>query len=242
MFCRRLSRTAGASSIAYGFGKYRDVFDFQTGTYRQLEGAGGLTCATFVLGVFHAARLPLLNDETWPKPSQADLDWEISIARTLASKEWSSKQAESVVSQVPAKRYQPHEVTAAALSDSLPATFEQIKGNAIEIKRLVLGRYLHNLMANEEYQRALPIADSILERFGLVPNSVEHQPDIVTLEYKNRYGLPKVMWLSLASNPSSGIVRLIDNQRLSMEADLDNIDEVIATFDRGESSQAQNRH
>ena len=240
MLCRQLSRTAGASGIPYGFGTFRNVFDTRTGTFKQNEGAGGLTCATFVLGVFNAARLSLLDDETWPQPSQADLEWQVYIANTLKLFEKSAVQGGLTFSQIPAKRFQPNEVAAAAIEKSLPTTFQRIERSAKEIKLLVLGRYLHHLMEGEKNRNAVQVAEKILKGHGLVPNSVRvrQQSESVTLEYKNRYGLRSAMCLTLNSNPSDGIVRLIENKRLSIKADLSRLGEVIEIFDRGKSSQA----
>ncbi len=89
------------------------------------SGRLGLTCASFVLAIFHHAGLPLIRYDEWPE-REDDVLWQGEIAQMLQAKGASKTHLETVRSQIGCVRYRPVEVGAAGLAAERPASFASV--------------------------------------------------------------------------------------------------------------------
>src|SRR5262249_28463823 len=62
-------------SIPYGFTFEGAYFEPQTAAYIKHPLGYGLTCATFVLGIFRSVEVELVDTSTWPTDRADDLAW-----------------------------------------------------------------------------------------------------------------------------------------------------------------------
>jgi hypothetical protein len=125
-FCRRVYR-ANALGIPYAFSQATDCFDQQTGAFILGPDRNGLTCASFVLGVFQSAGLPLIQYGTWPRIRDGDEEWQRLILSQLKEDEASTEHIRRVESEVGSVRYRPEDVAGAAATERLPASFVQVQ-------------------------------------------------------------------------------------------------------------------
>jgi hypothetical protein len=93
----------------------------------------GLTCATFVLAVFHQAGLPLVRYDSWPVNRPGDAEWQESIVNLLERTGAAPEHIAKVKTEIGAVRYRPEEVAGAATSVSIPAEFPSASERAQEI-------------------------------------------------------------------------------------------------------------
>lgn len=83
-YCRRIwSRFLVAKSFPYGLGFDDSTFS-PDGQLRLGPRAAGLTCATFVLAVFNAVGVRLVDETTWPVRRDDDREW-LETLRRFAS-------------------------------------------------------------------------------------------------------------------------------------------------------------
>ena len=120
--CRQILK-ANEKGIAYAFSPPNDCFDEGTGKFLLGPNRKGLTCATFVLAVFHASGLPLAEYSTWPQTRPDDAAWRESILKKLKQDGVSEEQIADVSQEPNAVRFRPEEVAACALVDVLPCAF-----------------------------------------------------------------------------------------------------------------------
>lgn len=120
-FCRLVWRQNGRS-IPYGFSPPSDCFD--PGTARFLFGNTtlGLTCATFVIAVFHAVGLRLLDLDSWPQRAD-DESWQRRILDVLRQHGASPDHVRSVEAELGAERFRPEEVGGASAHRPWPVEF-----------------------------------------------------------------------------------------------------------------------
>lgn len=81
--CEHVAKTNAPGSIPYAFGSPVDCFDRNTYQYLIGRDNSGLTCATFVLAVFHLAGIPLVRYNTWPPGSVEDQQFQTQVAEIL---------------------------------------------------------------------------------------------------------------------------------------------------------------
>lgn len=117
-------------SIPYGFAFDEHCFG-DDGQYRPMAVGKGLTCATFIIAVFHSAGLPILRTDTW-RARPEDAQWQSAILRILEG--WATAEhvaaADSYIGHF---RYRPQEVAAAAMQAPPPLTFDDCLPLAAEI-------------------------------------------------------------------------------------------------------------
>jgi len=120
-----------SGTILYGFGSPTEAFN-DGGANDYLFGGRsfGLTCASFVLAVFHKAMLPLVDYETWPSARTGEVEWQKQIIAKL--KEYivgrgydDNSHVTQVENSVPAVRFRPVEVAASGL-ENIPTDFANI--------------------------------------------------------------------------------------------------------------------
>jgi hypothetical protein len=139
--CRKIWRS-NPEGIPYAFSGPSDCFSAETGAFLLGPTRRGLTCASFVLAVFHAAGFPLAQYETWPPASELDRAWQRHVLEMLRESGASLEHIQAVEGNVGAVRYRPEEVGGAAASDSLPAEYkdaarlgqrilEKLRGNGL---------------------------------------------------------------------------------------------------------------
>lgn len=126
-FCRRVWRKNGRRNIPYAFSRPDGSFDVATGEYLIGPSRYGLTCASFVLAIFHAVGIPLARYETWPVERPGDLEWQESIVKMLESKQIDQEHMNHLRGEIGTVRYRPEEVAACAAVAPPAATFEQVE-------------------------------------------------------------------------------------------------------------------
>jgi len=116
--CRQIWKANGKDRIPYGFSPPNGCFDKKTAEYLLGPTRLGLTCATFVLAVFHRAGLPLIVYESWPRRREKDNEWAESILQALQRNDSAdSEHLLAISEQGCAVRYRPEEVAAAGTQE-----------------------------------------------------------------------------------------------------------------------------
>jgi hypothetical protein len=131
--CRLVWRTNQKQGIPYGFSAPTDCFDADTEEYLVGPTHLGLTCASFVLAVFHRAGLPLVVYENWPTDRPEDREWQEKILRALERTGADQAHIDAVRNEVGPVRFRPEEVAAAATVSPLPADFETVRGRGQQV-------------------------------------------------------------------------------------------------------------
>jgi hypothetical protein len=111
--CRMIWESNG-SHVPYGFSAPWEAFDPATGELLIGPSVNGLTCATFVLAVFHAAGLPLIRYRTWPVNRPGDVEWQQHVVQHLWYSGAEDEHIQAVSVDVGCVRFRPEEVAAAA--------------------------------------------------------------------------------------------------------------------------------
>jgi hypothetical protein len=120
-FCRRVWRQNG-KSIPYAFSHPNDCFDPTTAQFLFGKTKLGLTCATFVLAVFHAVGLQLLDLDSWPTRPD-DVEWQRNVLGLLSERGASADHLRSVEAEPRAARFRPEETGGAAAHRPWPVPF-----------------------------------------------------------------------------------------------------------------------
>jgi hypothetical protein len=121
--CRRIWKQNGRDQITYSFSRPSSFFDF---TGRQIKGPSkvGLTCASFVLAVFDAARLPLVMESDGPLPNATDIDVQRKYLEILKlTPGVSEEDIQGYEAEIGNIRFRPLEVAGAATADTFPAGY-----------------------------------------------------------------------------------------------------------------------
>lgn len=119
--CRQVAHANG-QFIPYAFSAPNGCFSEKTGEYLLGPTNLGLTCATFVLAVFAAVGVHLLNYSDWPVRAD-DVEWQTNVLRGLAAQPGvSPDHLQAVRNQVGFVRVRPTEVGAAAAILPPPGT------------------------------------------------------------------------------------------------------------------------
>lgn len=118
--------------INYGLGAIAAKGSFTAnGSYKPPRGSDGLTCTTFVVEVFRAAAIPLVNYHNWPA-DPANVQWGESVCRDLAQRGASQDHVDAVRKNVGGLRVMPYEAVGAALlpPNQRPATHADVQAGA----------------------------------------------------------------------------------------------------------------
>jgi hypothetical protein len=120
--------------VPYGFDAPNDCFDRQTGQSLLGPSGRGLTCATFVLAIYQAVGICLLEFELWPA-RQNDISWQQGIIEDLQRSIGGADAAhiEVVREGIGAIRVRPEEVAGASSAAIHPASFEETISLASEV-------------------------------------------------------------------------------------------------------------
>jgi hypothetical protein len=108
------------------------------GNFIQKEPHVGLTCATFVLRVFHAQGFNIVDFEKWPS-KEGDKKWQLKIIGILkkhVSSEYFNSQYDKILSGV--ARFKPEEVVVAGTLENPPFGSEEIKRHTSDLLKSVI--------------------------------------------------------------------------------------------------------
>ena len=124
--CERIAETR--PHVHYGFHYAPSVFSVKDGSLQLGDNMIGLTCATFVLALFHSFNIRLVLEETW-KPRESDAQWQEEILEWMArdgTRERlgiDDKYLQGNAKDIGCLRYRPEEVAGACLMDDIPVDF-----------------------------------------------------------------------------------------------------------------------
>lgn len=111
--------------VPYGLSPPESFFDKTTGAMLLGPNKTGLTCATFVLALFHMIGIALIDYQTW-KDRPADKEFQDSVIAWLQRDGAEPAYINKVRKQVNGFRYRPEEVMAAALTSPNINTMDQL--------------------------------------------------------------------------------------------------------------------
>jgi len=127
---RKVLRSNGRN-IPYAFSSPSECFDRLSGQYLLGPTRHGLTCASFVLAVFHTAGLQLVKYESWPTKRQEDIQFQSAIAQLLEQHGADSAHVTEVRKEIGTVRFRPDEVAGAVLETvPPPVEFSKSRENA----------------------------------------------------------------------------------------------------------------
>lgn len=109
---------SGRPNIPYGFDSEGVVFDRKTGELSDVFPGRGLTCATFVLAVFHTYGFEPLELRSWVARPE-DEEWQTVILDYMEQHGASQEHMDAIRTNEPNKRYRPEEVVAATAQESV---------------------------------------------------------------------------------------------------------------------------
>ncbi len=135
--CRRIFYKNQQSGVPYGFAPPKDSFDVATGAYLLQESQVGLTCASFVLAVFHAVGLQLADYSSWPTDRPGDRDWQSWVVKMLERDPENAAHAKCIMRDIGSVRFYPQEVAACATiaSYGVLAKFNDVEDIAENIRK-----------------------------------------------------------------------------------------------------------
>lgn len=134
--CRRVWRANGRGRIPYAFSPPNGSLDEVTGAILLGPSMHGLTCASFVLAVFGASGLHLVEYDTWPIGRPGDEQWQRGIVDLLKDQA-SQDHVEAITADIGTVRYRPEEVAAAAALPNPPNAFSVTESTAMQILELL---------------------------------------------------------------------------------------------------------
>jgi hypothetical protein len=121
-YCRRVWAANEKNGIPYSLSPPNDSLDSETGAFLTGHARHGLTCASFVLAVFHGARMPIAEYATWPVNRSGDHEWQEWVVSQLTQHRAPAEHVELVRSEIGLVRFRPEDVAAcAALAPPLVA-------------------------------------------------------------------------------------------------------------------------
>jgi len=141
-FARNIYRKNKHRGIPYSFSSPEHEWFAPDGQLILGEDRLGLTCSNFVLAIYRAAGLPLVQLHTWPS-RQEDKEWQNSVIGGWKAKVKNDKKKREHLArmrkEIGAIRCRPIELAGAALSDEIPSTFAVAAGHVKEIEILLFG-------------------------------------------------------------------------------------------------------
>ncbi len=167
--CDAIANENPQSSIRYGLSSPIGVFDKITKKFLLGPTEGGLTCASFVLAVFEAAQLQLVEYSGWPAPDTEDYLWQELVwnhLQDLRSKHphlVSAEHLDCVRNDMGTfARYRPEQVAgAAAIRGRRPVKYKYAKAIGWDVVR-----YLRGEQPANEFR--LSLWDRLMRMLGLL--------------------------------------------------------------------------
>ena len=142
-FARSLYRRNKNQGIPYAFSSPEQDWFSADGNLLLGPDRLGLTCANFVLALYRAAGLPLVQLDTWPD-REDDSAWQQSVldawAPIIEKKQKTRDHFTQVRDQIGTVRCRPNEIGGAALASEFPCAFETALKLAIDVERALPAR------------------------------------------------------------------------------------------------------
>jgi hypothetical protein len=137
LFVAKMIRVSEAKRvISYGF-HFAGAPFAPDGSFIAFPEAGmGMTCATFVIAVFHSFGFPIVVSQTW-LPREDDAAWQTGMIRILERRSNWKQHAEAAKSFIGVARYRPEEVAVAATHPEPPLRYADALSLAAELKDLI---------------------------------------------------------------------------------------------------------
>lgn len=139
-FLAHVAEENETGEIPYSIINRETTFD-ESGKYVPSGVGYGLTCASYILSIFHALNVPLLNFQTWPAGRVGDAQWAESILAKLATADPPASPEHVAVQRAELPnivRFRPEEVGAAfTIFTSTALTFEQVEPSSLELLALL---------------------------------------------------------------------------------------------------------
>lgn len=136
-FCRRIWKQSQGGKIVYGFGRSGHYFDLSSGRITR-NAKVGLTCASFVLEVFDSAGFPLVINDTWPRPSENDIEKQKALfSQIIWDKDQNDDERAAVEAEIGNVRYSPMQVAGASTGKPLPASYSYASAVAAQIANVL---------------------------------------------------------------------------------------------------------
>lgn len=141
-YCELVAEKGKNDQIPYGIDLDGSGFDPDTGKFDSSNEYAGLTCASFVIQIYRALRIPLVDLSNWPARKN-DRNWQRSIIARLeesgrASSEHISKQKDLLGRGV--ARFKPEEVASAVAMKNPPHSRNDVRHNADRLRNLAQAR------------------------------------------------------------------------------------------------------
>ncbi len=138
-FARRLYRKNKNQGIPYAFSSPEQDWFSAEGSLLLGPERLGLTCANFVLALYRAAGLPLVQLDTWPV-REDDSAWQQSVLAEWApaiaeAKQKTQEHFAQVRNEIGTVRCRPTEIGGAALASEFPCSFDTAIKLAVEVER-----------------------------------------------------------------------------------------------------------
>jgi hypothetical protein len=121
--CRRIWKQNQKNQPIFNAGSFKKYFN-ESGNRIKSPATSGLTCASFVLSVFDAAKYPLIFDDQWPPAGQED---EAVLDEYFESLKKDPNTTKDDLDAYQAERgnvrFRPLEIAGASTSDTFPAKY-----------------------------------------------------------------------------------------------------------------------
>jgi hypothetical protein len=130
LICAFLHSLKSDSRIPFGFAADLKCFA-SNGDYIGMEAGKGLTCASFVMSVFHMHGFEIIDTSTW-KSRDEDAAWQKRIVDSLRARD-ENDHAEMASKYIGSFRYRAEEVAGAAVNAVIPVGYDEALRLAAEI-------------------------------------------------------------------------------------------------------------
>lgn len=133
---RMLTIAQSKRIIAYGIYHEGGVFTHDAKFIGFPDEGMGLTCASFVVAVFHSMGLPILQEKTWQSRGDDNI-WQQKILKLLEERAGAAH-VRAAKKYVGAFRMRPEEVAASATAENPPLDFKQADAAGKNLRSLIL--------------------------------------------------------------------------------------------------------
>ncbi|HET6250174.1 MAG TPA: hypothetical protein VFE47_20960 [Tepidisphaeraceae bacterium] len=120
-YCRRIWKQNRRGKVPFGFSLPTEFFS-PSGSMLTGPAKTGLTCASFVLSVFSAASVPLVNTDSWPPPTAEDIKRQAALLNSQRHL-MRPDEIRAVSEEIGNPRFRPVDVAGAATAEKFPATY-----------------------------------------------------------------------------------------------------------------------
>ncbi len=119
--------------VPYAFSYPNDFFNAETGQMLLGSRGVGLTCATFVMAIFHMANINLINYSSW-RERKSDKYFQQYIVSQMEKNRVPKAHIEEVLKEVNGLRFRPSEVMASTVTPPEVSTMLQLEPLGLEVQ------------------------------------------------------------------------------------------------------------